>query len=366
VKKNDRRRKSTTTHLLNSHGALPSRRSNLHVWNLGVFLNGLDLLKGLDLFSGIGGISLALSEWVQTAAYCEIEPYCQGVLLSRMADGNIENAPIWDDITTLKGSDLPPIDIIFGGFPCTDISCAGRGAGLEGKRSGLFFEIVRLAKEIKPKFLFLENVPAITTRGGLRVVRTLAEMGYDCRWCTISAASVGALHKRERWFLLAHAVDYGTPSNQDGGSLGERTLSGEEQSQQEEGIGEAERTSELSSYVAHANLPRCREQMQSITDETQDNTTLCQGNDGNTNSQPSQQADPSTEPNTSERNARRGSTGQYWPFESREHWQEAVSTMGKCSDGLSHHVARLRSLGNSVVPIQVKTAFKILMGINET
>jgi DNA (cytosine-5)-methyltransferase 1 len=161
-------------------------------------------MNGLDLFSGIGGISYGLRKYIRPIAYCEIEPYCQAVLLSRMADESICDAPIWDDITTLSG--LPfdgSVDIIYGGFPCQDISVAGHGKGLEGERSGLFFEIVRLAKEIKPRFIFLENVPAITSRGGLRVVREIAEMGYDCRWCVISAASVGAMHKRDRWFLLA-------------------------------------------------------------------------------------------------------------------------------------------------------------------
>jgi DNA (cytosine-5)-methyltransferase 1 len=100
------------------------------------------------------------------------------------------------------------VDVIFGGFPCQDISVAGHGKGLEGERSGLFFEILRLAKEIKPSFIFLENVPAITSRGGLQVVREIAEMGYDCRWCIISAESIGAPHKRERWFLLAHSKSF--------------------------------------------------------------------------------------------------------------------------------------------------------------
>ncbi len=168
------------------------------------------MLNGLDLFSGIGGISVALREWVRPIAYCELEHYCQAVLLSRMADGLLQSAPIWDDIRTLEARCLPrAIDIIYGGFPCQDISIAGYGKGLEGERSGLFFEIVRLATEIQPPFLFLENVPAITTRGGLSVVKTLTEAGYDCRWCTISAASVGALHKRERWFLLANSNSQG-------------------------------------------------------------------------------------------------------------------------------------------------------------
>jgi len=86
-------------------------------------------LNGLDLFSGIGGITLALSEWVRPIAYCEIDRYCQGVLLSRMRSGDISTAPIWDDVRTLKGEMLPKVDIIYGGFPCQDISTAGHGKG---------------------------------------------------------------------------------------------------------------------------------------------------------------------------------------------------------------------------------------------
>lgn len=169
-----------------------------------LFLNK-GMLHGLDLFSGIGGISISLQEWVTTVAYCERDRYAQGVLLSRMAEGSLDYAPIWDDVTTLHGDNLPSIDIIYGGFPCQDISVAGHGVGLEGQRSGLFREIVRLAEEIKPTFLFLENVPAIRTRGLARVIEELTEAGYDCRWCMLSAAEVGANHKRERWFLLAHS-----------------------------------------------------------------------------------------------------------------------------------------------------------------
>jgi len=164
-------------------------------------------MNGLDLFSGIGGMSIALQEWVRPIAYCEIDPYCQGVLLSRMASGALCYAPIWDDVRTLefRAEDRLAIDILYGGFPCQDISIAGNGKGLEGERSSLFFEIIRLAKQIKPKFIFIENVPAITSRGGLRVVKEIASLEYDCRWCVISASSVGAPHKRDRWFFLAHS-----------------------------------------------------------------------------------------------------------------------------------------------------------------
>jgi len=167
-------------------------------------------LNGLDLFSGIGGITRALNKWVTPIAYCENDRYAQSVLLSRMAANELPRAPIWDDVTSLSGSMLPnKIDIIYGGFPCQDISCAGTGKGLEGKRSGLFFEITRLAKEINPLFIFLENVPAIRTRGLDVVLKELTLLRYDCRWTTLSASAIGAPHKRERWFLLAHSMRSG-------------------------------------------------------------------------------------------------------------------------------------------------------------
>lgn len=164
------------------------------------------MINGLDLFSGIGGISLGLRPWVRTICYCEQDRYACGVLLSRMRNNAIDNAPIWDDVRTLQSSHIDgPIDIITGGFPCQDISVAGTGTGLGGERSGLFNHIARLVKETNPRFVFLENVPAIRTRGLNSVVQTFAELGYDCRWTVVSAAEVGACHIRKRWFLLAHA-----------------------------------------------------------------------------------------------------------------------------------------------------------------
>src|SRR5678815_1913873 len=96
-------------------------------------------------------------------------------------------------------------DSIYGGFPCQDISTAGNGAGLAGKRSGLVFELLRLVTELTPAFVFLENVPGIRTRGGEAVAKELAGRGYDCRWLVVSAAEIGAPHLRKRWFLLAYS-----------------------------------------------------------------------------------------------------------------------------------------------------------------
>lgn len=162
-------------------------------------------MNGLDLFSGIGGFTKALEGYVTPIAYCENDRYAQAVLLSRMACGDIPIAPIWDDVKTITTTHITPPEIIYGGFPCQDISVAGRGEGLGGERSGLFSEIVRLASELRPQFIFLENVPAIRTRGADVVVGELAHIGYDSRWLTLSAAEIGANHIRERWWLLANA-----------------------------------------------------------------------------------------------------------------------------------------------------------------
>lgn len=317
-------------------------------------------MNGLDLFSGIGGISLALDQWVRPVAYCEIDTYCQGVLLSRMAANDLHVAPVWNNVTTLQGSQFNGIvDIVYGGFPCQDISVAGAGKGLGGERSGLFFEIVRLCREIEPRWVFLENVPAITTRGGTEVVRAIAEMGYDCRWCVISAASVGALHRRERWFLLArhrreqetkiYSDTHGSQSSSE--QKGEKcTLIGAE-------------TSGLCKDVADPESTRSQDPWDGFRNEAQQPLPTCCRNACNTYRKPGEQTDKESITEQTEKTTRRGSTRQHLPFESREHWQEIVSSMGKCSDGVSHRVDKLKALGNSVVPQQAKEAFKILMGI---
>ena len=159
------------------------------------------MVNHLDLFSGIGGFALAAQrtwkENLNIVGFCEIEPYAQKVL-----NKNFPGIPIYKDIKELNGKRFKNIDLITGGFPCQDISIAGYGAGIEGERSGLWSEMLRVISEIRPKFALIENVSAITFRGGTRVITDLAKIGYDTEWQTISAAYVGALHRRNRmWFV---------------------------------------------------------------------------------------------------------------------------------------------------------------------
>lgn len=160
---------------------------------------------------------MALKEWVKPIAYCENNRYAQAVLLSRMSDGLLPRAPIWDDVSTLstEAFEATGIDIVYGGFPCQDISVAGPRIGLEGKRSGLFSHIAKLTNEFRPKFVFLENVPGIRTRGLKEVIGAFTDLRYDCRWTVVSAVEIGASHLRKRWFLLAHNNESGIREQSD-------------------------------------------------------------------------------------------------------------------------------------------------------
>jgi DNA (cytosine-5)-methyltransferase 1 len=162
-------------------------------------------LRLLDLFSGIGGFSLGLEKSgnFETAAFCEIEPYCRAVLKKHWP-----NVTVYEDVKELSkerlAADGLAIDAICGGFPCQDISTAGRGAGLSGERSGLWFEFHRLIKEIKPQVAIIENVSALRSRGLDEVLRSLAEIGYDAEWHCIPASAVGAHHQRDRVWIMAY------------------------------------------------------------------------------------------------------------------------------------------------------------------
>jgi site-specific DNA-cytosine methylase len=174
-------------------------------------LRGLDLLGGklghLALFAGGGGAHLALEPWSRPVAYCENDPKRQDLLLSRMADGRLPLAPIWDDVRTLDGKPFRGLaHIITAGFPCRDISPAGRRAGLDGEHSKLWREVVRLVAEVRPLFVMLENSPHVR-RHAHRIVGALAALGYDARWGVVSAADVGAWHERARWWCVAADAD---------------------------------------------------------------------------------------------------------------------------------------------------------------
>ncbi len=164
-------------------------------------------LLELALFAGAGGGILGghLLGW-KTVCAVEWEPYPACVLAARQNDGILPPFPIWDDVQTFDGKPWRGIvDVVSGGFPCQDISSAGKGAGIEGSRSSMWKHMARIIDEVRPRFAFVENSPMLVGRGAAMVIGDLAEMGYDCQWCIVSASDCGAPHQRDRFWLVAHA-----------------------------------------------------------------------------------------------------------------------------------------------------------------
>lgn len=258
-------------------------------------------LNILDLFAGIGGFSLGLERTggFKTVAFCEIEKKAQQVLRK-----NWPNTPIFNDVSTLTKDLIDEtvgvsIDVIAGGFPCQDISTAGRGAGLAGERSGLWFQFHRLIKEIQPRYAIIENVSALRSRGLEQVLWSLAEIGYDAEWHCIPASAIGAPHRRDRIWIVAY------PSRVGRGQ--ERPLTGRcgEGDIAEGSVGSR---SLLGGAVANAN---------------------CAYSEG-----------------------RRLSSGAYEKYADAVSagWWETEPSVGRVAYGLSGQSHRLKQLGNAVVP----------------
>lgn len=248
------------------------------------------MLNGLDLFSGIGGLTKALAPWVRPIAYCENDKYAVGVLLSRMWKGDLPTAPIHTDIKDLHGEDLEPIkiDIVYGGSPCQGLSQAGLRKGLDDERSGLFYELVRVVRETEPTWIFWENVGRTKRQDLLEASRAIRNLGYTVRAGAIAAMEIGAKHARRRIFILAHANGIGGKGGDYERESGRRTI------EEENGIEKASR---------HHNAKP-------------------QGN-----------------------------------------WEACADSIYREHYGISNAVDRLRGLGNAVVPLQAREAFKRLMGL---
>lgn len=162
-------------------------------------------MNELALFAGAGGGILGglLLGW-RTVCAVELSSYCRRILLARQRDGMLERFPIWDDVSTFDGNPWRGrVDVISGGFPCQDISSAGKGAGLDGARSGLWVEMARIIGEVRPSHVLVENSPMLTSRGLGRVLGDLASMGYDARWGVLGARPVGAPMRRDRVWIVA-------------------------------------------------------------------------------------------------------------------------------------------------------------------
>lgn len=154
-----------------------------------------------SLFSGAGLCDLGLS-WAgfEHRFFCECDPFCQSILRRHWP-----GVPVFDDVRTLMGTQLPSVDVLCGGFPCQDVSVGGNREGIkENTRSGLWFEYSRLIEEVRPRYAIIENVPGLLSKGMDIVLRDLSKSGYDAEWDIISAGAFGAPHLRERLLIIAY------------------------------------------------------------------------------------------------------------------------------------------------------------------
>ena len=256
-----------------------------------------------SLFAGIGGFDLGFERAGMVCKWqVEIDDYANRVLAKHWPNVHRER-----DIRETGPHNLERVDVICGGFPCQDISYAGFGAGLEGARSGLFFESIRLVRELRPRIVVLENVAALLTRGLDRVLGTLAEIGFDAEWHCIPAASVGAPHIRDRIFILAYAE-----------CLRRQAGPGIAGDEKEQGLrwGESQRGTEV---LADANNTRSQRMRKERTDSGR---------------------------STSDRHTGSGCLGSR---AGPQQW-DAEPDVGRVANGVPKRVDRLRGLGNAVVP----------------
>jgi len=177
------------------------------------------MITGVSLFAGVGGFDLAMErQGVKVVASVEIDKHCQAVLERKFPD-----AKLFDDVTTVKGSDLigagfnPSKGIIAGGFPCQDLSVAGKRAGLAGARSGLFWEAARIVEEAQSEYFILENVPGLLSSNQGRdfgvVLGTMADLGYSVGWRVLDAQYFGVPQRRRRVFIVGRrSLDSGSPA----------------------------------------------------------------------------------------------------------------------------------------------------------
>lgn len=256
-----------------------------------------------SLFSGIGGFELGLERAIPAETIWQVEQdkFCQSILMKHWP-----KAKIYDDVRNITKDNVEPVDILCGGFPCQDISTAGKTKGLKGEKSGLWWEMWRIISELRPRIIVLENVSNIIRLGGREVVGSLAQIGYNAEWTTIRASDFGAPHRRERWFCVANP----------------NSISRLQTDTKSDTFGSKRHTWEISSscdWGYHVTYPNSKSQP-----SRPKLSTPLEGDSSNPN--------------------RVSIKGNYWEKGAIE------SPLCYVDDGIPKRVARLKALGNAIVP----------------
>jgi DNA (cytosine-5)-methyltransferase 1 len=305
-------------------------------------------LKILDLFSGIGGFSLGLEATghFETAAFCEIDPYCKQVLKKHWPD-----VPIFDDIRQLKGTDIGTIDIITGGYPCQPFSVAGKQKAEQDPRH-LWPEYFRLIQELRPTWVIGENVSGHIKLGLDSVLEDLASEGYSTRTFSISASSIGANHKRERIWTVAYSNDsrdrtsqHETNSNREKINEGWQEQSFSEPSRQSEDVENSRRTLWQRGQFSKENEDEIGKENANQFERSSSTSKIDVANTDSKRLQrqreSSSQFNKKFTTSKSSEERQKGLGGKWWESEPR---------VGRVAHGIPKRVDRLKTLGNAVVP----------------
>ena len=274
-------------------------------------------MNELALFAGAGGGILGghLLGW-RTVCAVEWEAYPASILVARQNDKILPPFPIWDDVQTFDGKPWRGIvDVVSGGFPCQDISSAGKGAGIDGERSGMWKHMARIIGEVRPRYCFVENSPMLTSRGLGTVLGDLASLGFDAEWGVLSAADVGANHLRERiWIVGKNTQQHRFFSH----TLHNRNRRGQQQSKS------------IEKKNGNIPNPKCRNvsksklQQRIVSEKSRETPDRFSDGIGNAV------------------------------------WWATEPSVGRVANGLADAVDRIKAIGNGQVPLCAATAWKLL------
>ena len=301
-------------------------------------------------FSGIGGFELGLERAIpnsKTIWHCEKDEFCRKILRKHWPDSHI-----YQDIKHMHTQEVQRPDILCAGFPCQDISVAGKKEGIYGKKSGLFWDLESLICRIRPSIVVLENVPNIVRLGGREVLGALTELGYNAEWTIISARQFGAPHLRKRWFLVAYSNRLRRMEH--------KRLEKEIQQPFLEGIQQKKSQQPVMPKSAHSSSPYAAHSYSQRLDNLQLRSST-EGSSQTTSTEKSYALEQNSSNAANSISIRaqvqtfRGYSGQQMSRsngEKRRFWEEGETPSPLCGvdDGIPKRVDRIRALGNAIVP----------------
>ena len=301
-------------------------------------------MNELALFAGAGGGILGghLLGW-RTVCAVEWEFYPASILCARQNDGFLPSFPIWDDVQTFDGKPWRGIvDVVSGGFPCQDISAAGKGGGIEAERSGMWKHMARIIGEVRPKYAFVENSPMLTSRGLGTVLADLASLGFDAEWGVLSAADVGANHKRERIWICAKRNDVFSHSELH--SFGWREQFKESIEETDGTMANSRRKLRSKRNSTELDTKKEIRSSSAIHNKSSSQGQLCNANSKNVERQRQESI------RIESKLGNFGSSG----------WWETEPNVGRVANGVAASMDRLKAIGNGQVPLCAATAFELL------